>query len=117
MCSSTKASTSSESDRWYLSPHIQSHSFKHTTLKLAIFVLKRGKRQGIHFCTKESIAALYFFFIKCFVDMVIPNETKLSHLPHTVTIETGRLQKTMIDEKSGVVASTSALVEAMSSTL
>lgn len=51
------------------------------------------------------------------VDMVIPNETKVSHLPHTITIETSRRQKPMINGKSGVVGSTSALVEAMSSTL
>ncbi|CAL9012521.1 unnamed protein product [Prunus brigantina] len=44
------------------------------------------------------------------VDLVIPNETKVSHLPHTVTIETGRLQKPMINGKSGVVGSTSALL-------
>ncbi|KAI5351559.1 PREDICTED: reverse mRNAase [Prunus dulcis] len=47
------------------------------------------------------------------VNMVIPNETTVSHLPQIVTIKTGRLQKAMIDGKSGVVGSTSALVKSI----
>ncbi|BFG31382.1 hypothetical protein CerSpe_176560 [Prunus speciosa] len=49
--------------------------------------------------------------------MVTSNATEISHLPHTVTIETGMLRKVMVDVKSGVVGSASALVEALSSTL
>lgn len=51
------------------------------------------------------------------VDMVVPNEIATTKSGPTVTLDTARLQKAMIDVKGGVVGSASALVEALSSAL